>query len=279
MPLYKYLCPERLDVLQRGLIRFTQPTACNDPFELRPVVEGFQRPAAISEAIRNHFENTAWEKKVEAMVPPELRHFLPSLLQSDEFRQKKQELMADGIAMLQAASVPIKDFVINGLASRVGILSLSEDPANLLMWAHYASNHSGFVLELDDAHEWFHQRKTDEDEFRHLRKVTYVSRTESRYLMDLEGEDILYAKAADWNYEREWRIIRILGEASVVDGDIHLFEIPPQAVTGIIFGLRSASSLKSSISALIAEQTALRHLRIGEMTHGFEGNKLVVNWH
>ena len=30
---YKYLPPERIDILQNRLIRFTQPNALNDPFE------------------------------------------------------------------------------------------------------------------------------------------------------------------------------------------------------------------------------------------------------
>jgi hypothetical protein len=37
----------------------------------------------------------------------------------------------------------------------LGILSLSEVPDDLLMWTHYAANHSGFVLEFDDKHHWF----------------------------------------------------------------------------------------------------------------------------
>lgn len=36
MIFYKYVIPERIDVLLNGMIRFTQPTALNDPFELRP---------------------------------------------------------------------------------------------------------------------------------------------------------------------------------------------------------------------------------------------------
>ena len=36
--LYKYLCPERVDVLQNLRIRFTQVSALNDPFESFPGV-------------------------------------------------------------------------------------------------------------------------------------------------------------------------------------------------------------------------------------------------
>ena len=34
---YKYLPPERIDVLRDLSIRFTQPSAQNDPFEFRPI--------------------------------------------------------------------------------------------------------------------------------------------------------------------------------------------------------------------------------------------------
>jgi hypothetical protein len=217
-------------------------------------------------------------KNVEAMIHPALRPMIPALLQTEEFSRMKQELIAGGITALQSASPLIKDGVLNELAVRLGILSLTEDPANILMWAHYAANHSGFVLEFNDEHEWFHQRKSSSDDLRNLRQVSYVCSTEPRFLTELEGADVLYAKSEDWHYEREWRIVRPLTEASVVSGDIHLFEFPPEVLTGIIFGLRSGLSLKSSAKAIIAEQTDLRHMRVGEVTRGSEGNTLGVSW-
>ena len=39
MPLYKYVIAERIDVLQNELIRFTQASALNDPWDMRPHVE------------------------------------------------------------------------------------------------------------------------------------------------------------------------------------------------------------------------------------------------
>jgi hypothetical protein len=37
MIVYKYLAPDRIDVLAGNLIRFTQPAALNDPFESNPI--------------------------------------------------------------------------------------------------------------------------------------------------------------------------------------------------------------------------------------------------
>jgi hypothetical protein len=45
--LYKYLRPERADVLKSLEIRFTQPNALNDPFELRPRFESLIPEAEV----------------------------------------------------------------------------------------------------------------------------------------------------------------------------------------------------------------------------------------
>ena len=34
-------------------------------------------------------------------------------------------------------------------SDNVGICSLTKDPLNLLMWAHYAQHHKGFVVEFE----------------------------------------------------------------------------------------------------------------------------------
>jgi hypothetical protein len=52
MILYKYLHPDRVDVLARKMVRFTQPGDFNDPFEFRPYIES----AAADEAVRDYVE-------------------------------------------------------------------------------------------------------------------------------------------------------------------------------------------------------------------------------
>lgn len=47
--MYKYGTPERLDVLRNALIRYTQPAALNDPFELRPFFDSLVPEAELLE--------------------------------------------------------------------------------------------------------------------------------------------------------------------------------------------------------------------------------------
>jgi hypothetical protein len=37
-------------------------------------------------------------------------------------------------------------------------MRLSEVPDSLLMWAHYAASHTGFIVEFDGWHPYFHQQ-------------------------------------------------------------------------------------------------------------------------
>jgi hypothetical protein len=39
--IFKYVSSDRIDILEKLLIRFTQPSCFNDPFEMLPVVDGY----------------------------------------------------------------------------------------------------------------------------------------------------------------------------------------------------------------------------------------------
>ena len=45
MMIYKYVVPDRIDVLENSLIRFTQANALNDPFEVDPCMLLFMEGA------------------------------------------------------------------------------------------------------------------------------------------------------------------------------------------------------------------------------------------
>jgi hypothetical protein len=52
MPIYKYVTIDRLDILTNGLIRFTQPSAFNDPFEAYPFFSKLADDEEINKAIQ-----------------------------------------------------------------------------------------------------------------------------------------------------------------------------------------------------------------------------------
>ncbi|WP_280151731.1 DUF2971 domain-containing protein [Piscinibacter sp. XHJ-5] len=133
---------------------------------------------------------------------------------------------SDEIAMhnhLQAA-------LARSIGGNVGILCLSEDPLNLLMWGHYANAHQGAVVEFDASNEFFSGSRTPLGFHQFLRKVDYSDarpelplehfrRHKMGFLNDhgsgwlelLRAEHPIFStKSRDWSYEREWRLVRQL---------------------------------------------------------------------
>jgi len=50
MSIYKYVIADRIDILENSRIRFTQPSALNDPFEMQPFIIAFdEEPKLIEE--------------------------------------------------------------------------------------------------------------------------------------------------------------------------------------------------------------------------------------
>ncbi|HLJ30046.1 MAG TPA: DUF2971 domain-containing protein [Candidatus Angelobacter sp.] len=146
------------------------------------------------------------------------------------------------------------------LGQLIGIFSLTEDPAHTLMWSHYASQHYGIVVEFDKNHHWFNQKIVPADEFRHLVQVTYTQNPFPRTWKQLNGADVLYTKNAEWNYEREWRIIRPLKDGTEVSPGKFCFDVPASAVRSIIFGVRTTSTLDKEIRTAIAGNSDLAHV-------------------
>ena len=85
------------------------------------------------------------------------------------------------------------------LRAKLGILCLTLQSNNHLMWVNYARNHTGFVLGFDADAPFF------VEEGRHLGCVEY------RKLPDVVtagGVDACFRKSDVWKYEQEWRCVK-----------------------------------------------------------------------
>jgi hypothetical protein len=171
-------------------------------------------------------------------------------------------MVGQAIEQIDAFFPTLKKSLFDMLGNSLGILSLSEVPINLLMWAHYAANHTGFVIEFDDKHPWFWAKLAETDEFRHLRKVSYLDKPPSPYLTEWKGHDVFCSKLKMWEYEQEWRIIRPLQEAAKRIGDeIYLFEVPPESIRSVITGIKTPSESATELWKLLNSEPKLTHVR------------------
>ena len=185
MEIYKYVTQDRVDVLSRKRIRFTPPPFFNDPFEASPVLNFDIEPEEwlrIGEVERER-QGLPQEFVDRVSDPEQMARHMPTVL----------------------------DCMVGMFQGMAGVLSLTERPDNLVMWAHYADQHRGFVIGFDSKHPWF--EASDAFRVNVLAKVRYANDRPSKGLKTLTLEDTYLTKSLDWSYEEEWRMFRFLGLA------------------------------------------------------------------
>lgn len=263
MALYKYLHTDRTDVLRNQCIRFSSPAVLNDPFELKPHLAGLATPEYAAAELHRALPRVLAEEL--AQLPAELRSLVPEeVLQA--FLKTQLPAIQKSFGSTSSHLIPIlQETMARKLEELIGVLCLSESPKSLLMWAHYADSHRGFVLQFDETSPFFNQRVSEDDELRHLRQVIYSSKRPSLTLSEVEDGSAFLTKGVEWEYEAEWRMLVPLADASHVIGAgpeaIHLFDFPAKAVASVILGCRMPEPKRAEIQALLSTLPQYAHTR------------------
>ena len=155
---------------------------------------------------------------------------------------------------------------------RFGVLSLSANPTSLLMWAHYADCHRGFVIGFRSEHP-FLNRNEAAGAIGRVFPVTYAENRPAITAYDptipIEEHadrlirEILLTKSVEWAYEVEHRVILPLDDQTLYPHEItqdncHLFAFPPDAVAAVIFGARVSEGTKATIHKALSVSSDLR---------------------
>ena len=266
MPLFKYLHPDRTDVLLGQSIRFSSPAILNDPFELKPHLAALASP----EHMEAHIARVLPELMREglAKLPSEVRAQVPVEALQGIFLRQLPEAKRNIQVMAELLMPRLQEVMARKFEESIGILCLSESAENLLMWAHYADSHRGFLIEFDEHSPFFDSRVNPDDELRHLRKVSYSPKRPSLTLAEVEDFAPFMTKGIDWGYETEWRMIVPLDTASTVIGEgphaVHLFEFPAQTITSVVLGSRMAAQKKEDVRQILASLPHFSHVRCVE---------------
>ena len=258
---YKYFPAERRSFFIKPQLRFSPREALNDPFEMtrrwREVrAEGFRRyvqerlESTIPAAMQN--KSLLLEMLVEEfsehgqVMTDAQRGAAEKILESIAGREflKKQTVLAQTMFPLVVDGVFSQlegrlDEIAENLVSAMGVLSLTEDPFNHQMWAHYADQGRGFVVGLNSGNAFF--KHFDGVSSRHLlKKVIYTDEhTESFWKNPYY---LFLVKSSGWAYEKEWRMLKKFADCddSILTSkpNIHLWNLPPDSVKTIHFGHR-----------------------------------------
>lgn len=282
--LYKYFAPQRSSIFDDWLIRFTQPVALNDPFEMRPHIAGYGTPEEEFAAAADR-----WEEHVELKYD-ELVNQYGRRISYAEFRARiekdREPMIRRAVAESQKNNAEMASRIDEMLNASVGVLSLCAHPDSLLMWPHYGDSYRGFVVEFDTSSPFFKQEQPPEhavaseegaaqfaEEYGRLRVVRYRDERPSVVVTKLTF-DLLLTKGRPWKYEDEWRMLMPLMYAEkIIEPDklghpVHLFKIPPSAVTKIILGHAADEKLVAHTltlrSRLETQHVAIEKVRIDE---------------
>ena len=264
MIFYKYVTAERINILQNRLIRFTQPDALNDPFEAKPHFHAFATKAGLASAFADMI------RQAPTIVWEDFRRVTQTNLDRQGFADKLEgdpdyaDWLYTNVGLPDP--LPKERKKVEKWFKVVGILSLSETWDNLLMWAHYAEEHTGFVLMLDGSHDFF---KGDNPllGFAKPERVEYKSERPSTTIEEVTIPEIFLTKGSDWQYEKEWRYLKFLNDAdkrheTPNTPPVELFRLPPKCIRGVILGCRSSKELKDTIVALRRDDPEFEHLQI-----------------
>ena len=254
--LFKYLAPDRIDVLASGHIRFTQPADFNDPFEFRPVIS--------SVASKKEFDK-AMDEELRTMVQKELQKIpleIRKQILTEQLEAVSSELYEQYWPYLEAKFKEMGNEVsrvfIDKANTLIGVLSLTEKNDNLLMWSHYACSHKGFCIGFDTNSSFFNRKRSDVDEFYHLRKVSYSKTRPTKLVSQLDGVELFLIKSEAWKYEQEWRMCAVLEDSqetiSATPFPIHLFKFPNSAVKEIILGACIENDVKENILSVVRKK-------------------------
>jgi hypothetical protein len=274
--IYKYFPSVRRAFFTKPQVRFSPREALNDPLEMS------RRWREIS------------TEGIRAYIKDKLNHSLPAAFASSDLlvSMLAEEMLERGLVLhleqkrqvqdilesdagqvflkhqLDAARqliLPVVDVifsqieakfeeVVHKAVSTSGVLCLTEDPLNHVMWAHYGDQGKGFVVGFDPNHPFFIFRD-DVVERNLLKKLIYTEEHTENFWRN--PYYLFLVKAPGWAYEKEWRLFKKFETSDqTVAGvmpHVHLWNLPSGMIRTAHFGYQyDEAEMKSDIAGLLA---------------------------
>lgn len=259
--LFKYLHPDRVDVLRDKLLCFSSAGNLNDPFEFSPLIKLFDSTDSLKASMAEVFES-AIEEQLASLGP------MRSMLTPDHIDRLRAMTWETLPATIEKHTPAFRQSINGALHQNIGMLCLSERQDDLLMWAHYANAHEGFVIEFDSATEFFHGRRSENDELRFLRQVIYSDARPQLVVNKAEDMSAFLTKSAHWAYEKEWRMMFALADSTEVkvfgEKQFHLFAYPASAIKSVTLGCRMSGIKREEVLEVLSSDPEFSAVAIYE---------------
>lgn len=226
--LFKYYNPtydgkDNLAFYEKGQIYFQQPEKFNDPWDCKAPKISFSRQISflkefhyyISEGFEKSLVDAEWARNEK--------------LSRTDIREKYKTLFKEAL---------------ENIREKIGVFSMSFVPDSELMWSHYASSHSGYMLHFQIVLEDYFTNPVLKDfgipvpviykkQRPNLSIASYMSNREKQIY------DLIRYKSEAWKYEHE---LRLLNEVK-----FGFIDIPHSWLKSIVVGLAVKTDLKNKL--------------------------------
>lgn len=264
---YKYVTADVVKIiLVNHTLRWSSPLLFNDPFDVpRELDLGFsgkELQAAVADELIRIYENpdsvdVSARPKLHALVQALRLRGTPALrkILADELRRSDLPETAG-----QRGAIAELRRKWDELVPRFRILSLSELNESVPMWAHYAANHRGVVIQLEcsDVLEspWLLARPVIYQVTPPMlaSKEAWVRSITGQQLLDFKTlfSEYWYVKTPAWAYEKEWRVVSFadLDESGLYSD----YSFNPRNISAVYLGSEISEQDSQDIRALLTHE-------------------------
>lgn len=234
LDLFKYYSPtyegkDNLAFYEKGQIYFQQPQKFNDPWDCKAPKISFPRQMSFLKEF-HYYISSGYSKK----------------LANDEWERTKKLSRKD----IREKYKILFEEALENIRQKIGVFSLSFVPDSELMWSHYASSHSGYMLHFQIALEEYYVNPVLKDtgipipviykkQRPTLNIVSYNSNREKHIY------DLIRHKSNAWKYEHE---LRLMNEAKY-----GFIDIPKSWLRSITVGLAAKTEFKDELKRIGGE--------------------------
>lgn len=268
---YKYMPAETARiVLKKRTLRWSSPALFNDPFDIHPDTLHFDS-VELQQALMDEISSLLCNPENTSVSDPRLEYML-------DFARR---LTPEHRAAMAAVTKEYKPFVPDpandslqelkrvwsDMVSDMRVLCLSEVNDLTAMWAHYAANATGVVLQFEAVDSL-------DSPFLVARPVTYddsppaiTSAREWACLMtrspDWQNDmsffdNYEHTKTTEWRAEKEWRISSMKRRGEIGGYSDYPFNV--RELSAVYFGWKCMQDHRAEITCLLSH--GLEHVKI-----------------
>ena len=290
---FKYAAPDTVvAILKNQTVRYSSPLSFNDPFDFQSGLHFdfdldslhwkvldrlFELAVAPTEPIVD--KDDLWGKLVLLVRQYYPTHGFPP----EGWEQKSAEFFAQFTNEIRATQKSYQEHWWKTLLPGIRVFCVTENRDDLLMWAHYAKDHTGAVLEFLSLPE-------EDNPLSVAQAVQYVDSpppffTEAEWIehifsiQKLDASKLYqryaYCKSRHWEYENEWRVwypLTPAPEGLYVDMPIRQSEF-----ASLYLGCKATDSFAKEVTSLVRNafpNTRIFRAHKSECAYSLEYNEI-----